>query len=114
MDGTLAAETGFGEVGHAVLCPACPPMPEADTRPAPCDARLILSLPAAHCAACISTVETGIAALPGVRSARLNLTQKRLSVSADDTVTAEVITRRMSLTPASFLPPRPTVRGASF
>jgi len=89
MDGTAAADTVFADPGHATMCPACVLQPAADTRAAPRDARLILSLPAAHCAACISTVETGIAALPGVQSARLNLTQKRLSVAGDASVTAE-------------------------
>jgi Cu2+-exporting ATPase len=86
MDGAAVSDTEFG---HAAMCPACITLPGADTRPASRDARLILSLPAAHCAACISTVETGIAALPGVQSVRLNLTQKRLSVAGDDTVTAD-------------------------
>lgn len=39
-----------------------------------------LSVPAAHCAACIRTIEEALAALDGVRSARLNLTAKRVAV----------------------------------
>jgi P-type Cu2+ transporter len=46
------------------------------------DQGIMLSLPTAHCAACISTVEHTLTALPGVRSARVNLTLKRVSVSA--------------------------------
>jgi Cu2+-exporting ATPase len=54
----------------------------------PTHARLMLSLPSAHCAACISTVEAAIAAVPGVQSSRVNLTMKRVSVEADMAVTA--------------------------
>ncbi|CAN5732561.1 cation-translocating P-type ATPase [soil metagenome] len=35
----------------------------------------------ARCAACMAKIETGVAALPGVRSARLNLTSGKLSVA---------------------------------
>ncbi len=48
----------------------------------------MLSLPSAHCAACISTVEAALLAHPGVRSARVNLTLKRVSVAAEAAVTA--------------------------
>jgi len=50
--------------------------------------RLILSLPAIYCAACISGVERGLAAQPGVRSARVNLTLKRATIEADQSVEA--------------------------
>ncbi|MDR0810611.1 MAG: heavy metal translocating P-type ATPase, partial [Gemmobacter sp.] len=69
----------------ASACPACVAAPSAErlaALAAPKDARLILSIPTAHCAACISTVEGALAALPGVRSARVNLTMKRVSVEA--------------------------------
>ena len=46
------------------------------------DARLVLSLPGAHCAACMVTVERALQAVPGVRSARVNLTMRRVSVDA--------------------------------
>ncbi|MBL8555839.1 MAG: heavy-metal-associated domain-containing protein, partial [Phenylobacterium sp.] len=42
--------------------------------------RLDLLVPDARCAACLSKVEREVGALPGVASARLNLSQKRLSV----------------------------------
>ncbi len=69
----------------ASACPACVAAPSAErlaAMAAPKDARLMLSIPTAHCAACISTVEGALAALPGVRSARVNLTMKRVSVEA--------------------------------
>ncbi len=72
-------------------CPACVAAPfalrQAGAVPAPV-ARLMLSLPAAHCAACISTVETALLAEPGIRSARVNLTLRRVSVEADANITA--------------------------
>lgn len=72
-------------------CPACVAAPAAerlaDATDAS-DARLLLSLPAIHCAACISGVEKVLNAQPGVRSARVNLTLKRASIEADDGVDA--------------------------
>jgi Cu2+-exporting ATPase len=45
------------------------------------DARLDLLVPSARCAACLGKIERGVAALPGVESARLNLTSHKLSVT---------------------------------
>ena len=73
-------------------CPACVAAPSAARIAAlsvPLSARLMLSLPSAHCAACISTVEHALADVPGVQSARVNLTLRRVSVEADPDVTAE-------------------------
>jgi Cu2+-exporting ATPase len=71
-------------------CPACAAAPSAEriaALRAERDARIMLSLPLAHCAACISTVEGALSAVPGVRSARVNLTLKRVSVEAAPEVT---------------------------
>jgi len=77
----------------ASACPACIAAPSAAAIAAAAaeekGARLMLSLPTAHCAACISTVENAVQAVPGVRSARVNLTLRRVSVEADADVTAE-------------------------
>lgn len=43
---------------------------------------LILSLPTAHCAVCITDVERALMAVPGVRRARVNLTLRRVRVDA--------------------------------
>lgn len=48
----------------------------------------MLSLPGIHCQACISAVERGLNAHPGVRDARVNLTLKRAMIEADDGVAA--------------------------
>ena len=72
-------------------CPACVAAPSAQRLAAlqrPETARLILSLPTAHCAACMATVEGALKAHPGVHSARVNLTLKRVSVEAAAEVTA--------------------------
>lgn len=39
-----------------------------------------LSVPAVHCAGCIRTVEAGLAKVPGVQQARVNLSSKRVCV----------------------------------
>jgi hypothetical protein len=56
--------------GGISACPACVVAPSAERiaqmrAAAAQDARIMLSLPAAHCAACISTVEGRLNAFPG-------------------------------------------------
>jgi Cu2+-exporting ATPase len=71
-------------------CPACVAVPAAEriaALRARRDGRIMLSLPLAHCAACISTVEGALARVPGVRSSRVNLTLKRVSVEVGPEVT---------------------------
>ncbi len=53
----------------------------------PRDARIMLSLPTAHCAVCITDVERELARQTGVHSARVNLTLKRVSIDASPDVT---------------------------
>jgi Cu2+-exporting ATPase len=45
--------------------------------------QLEYAVPDAHCAACIRTIETSLAALPQVASARVNLTRRRVRVVFD-------------------------------
>ncbi len=74
----------------ASACPACIAAPSAVAiaqRAAPRDARIMLSLPTAHCAVCITDVERELARQTGVHSARVNLTLKRVSIDARPDVT---------------------------
>ena len=48
-----------------------------------------LALPGIHCAACISTVERGLAVLPGIASVRVNLTLKRARIRHNGSRTLE-------------------------
>ena len=43
--------------------------------------RTVLAVPGAHCAGCMAKIEGGLAGLPGVVSARLNLTARQLTVA---------------------------------
>lgn len=73
-------------------CPACSAAPAAEAlaarAPLP-DARLTLSLPTIHCAACMSSVERALLALPQVHAARVNLTRKRVEIDAAPSLTAQ-------------------------
>lgn len=73
-------------------CPACAVAPmaarQAQAGGVFAQAGLMLSVPQAHCALCISALEGAMMAVPGVISARLNLTLRRLSVEAEPQVTA--------------------------
>jgi Cu2+-exporting ATPase len=69
-----------------LACPGCAAAPDpvrAPARPAALR-RLDLSLPAIHCAGCIAGVERTLMAEPGVAAARVNLTLKRVAVTAED------------------------------
>lgn len=46
-------------------------------------AQLEFAVPDAHCAACIRTIETSLGALPMVRTARVNLTRRRVRIIYD-------------------------------
>lgn len=75
----------------ASACPACVAAPAAEDlaeRALPTEARIALSLPTAHCAACITSVERELMKQPGVKEARVNLTLKRAMIDADVDVTA--------------------------
>jgi len=43
--------------------------------------RTVLAVPGAHCAGCIAKIERGLDGLPGLVSARLNITSKQLSIA---------------------------------
>jgi len=57
---------------------------------------ILLSLPDIHCAGCISKVERTLKAVPGVTTARVNLSRKRASISALPTVSPDELIRVLS------------------
>ena len=66
-------------------CPACDAAPLAQRladRAEVARGTVILSLPTAHCATCITDVETALTAHPGVQNARVNLTLRRVTINA--------------------------------
>jgi P-type Cu2+ transporter len=62
-----------------------------------------LSVPGVHCAACIQTIETALAKLPGVNSARVNLSTKRVSVRWRDGSLPPIVATLASLGYAAHL-----------
>lgn len=72
----------------AAACPGCLAVPATPVIEPPKNARIALSLPSIHCQACISKVERGLNAVPGVKNARVNLTLKRAMIDADPDVAA--------------------------
>jgi Cu2+-exporting ATPase len=89
----MALAEDFGNTRTQIsACPACVVVPAAEriaALRADRAGRIVLSLPNAGGAQSISTVEAALQALPGVISARVNLTQKRVSVEAEGSVTAD-------------------------
>jgi len=76
-------------------CPACAVAPSAEEMARmseAVEARIMLSLPTVHCAACISAVERELSRTAGVKSARVNLTLKRVSIEAEPDMTADDMT----------------------
>ncbi|MEM9395006.1 MAG: heavy metal translocating P-type ATPase [Pseudomonadota bacterium] len=80
-------------------CPACAAGAMAEnvaSGPALSEARLVLSLPNIHCAACISGVERLLLQTAGVREARVNLTLKRAMVDAGSEVSADDLAQMLT------------------
>jgi len=70
------------------VCPGCVAAPDTMAQPVVKDAQIALSLPTIHCQGCISAVERGLNAHPGVHNARVNLTLKRAMIEADPSLQA--------------------------
>ncbi|TPE50708.1 heavy metal translocating P-type ATPase [Amaricoccus solimangrovi] len=85
----------MAEAALGMACPACAAAPDpevaARARPeaTPRQRRVELSLPAIHCAACISGVERALLSDASVLAARVNLTRKRVNVTVADAPEAE-------------------------
>ncbi|MGZ9810168.1 heavy metal translocating P-type ATPase [Pseudoroseicyclus sp. H15] len=71
-------------------CPACATIPDRPARADPASDH-VLHLPDIHCAACIAGVEDALGDLPGVTSARVNLSLKRVFVAAPALTDATLI-----------------------
>ena len=74
----------MSEAASISACPACAAAPLAQSlaEAGLKDGDTVLSLPGIHCAACIRGVEETLMAVPGVKSARVNLSRKRVNVDA--------------------------------
>ena len=78
------------ETPPLAACPACVALPDKNKLLPKLDPsevamrRIELSLPTVHCAACISAVERKLSNRPDVFGARVNLTMKRVSITAAD------------------------------
>ncbi|MFB2530946.1 heavy metal translocating P-type ATPase [Paracoccus sp. p4-l81] len=83
----LAGPQDFDGATGMSACPACVAAPAAErlARGASLarEARVMLSLPTAHCATCISDVERALKARDDVRDARVNLTLRRVAVETE-------------------------------
>lgn len=74
------------------ICPACvglPPKATAMAAKGAASNQISLSLPEIHCANCITGVENILNDLPGVKSARVNLTRKRADIACDAWIDAD-------------------------
>ncbi len=79
-------------------CPACSVAPMAGGMAARDigEGNIILSLPGIHCAGCIAGVERGLASVPGLRAARVNLSRKRVTIDAEDGISPDVLISRLA------------------
>ncbi|WP_193139530.1 MULTISPECIES: heavy metal translocating P-type ATPase [unclassified Meridianimarinicoccus] len=91
----MAVVEDLPEPPGGVACPACAVTPAAEVlarrERAAREVRIMLSVPEMSSAACISRVERALKAVPGVRTARVNLTMKRASVTADPDMLPETL-----------------------
>ena len=87
----------MSDVSTISACPACSaaPLAEAVVARNMSGGATVLSLPHIHCAGCIRGVESTLMAIPGVKSARVNLSRKRVSIDAGP-VTPEALVLALS------------------
>ena len=57
---------------------------------------ILFSAPGVHCASCISVIEQDLGRQPGVLLARVNLSQKRIFVTASESINADSIRDRIA------------------
>ncbi|MEV8466201.1 heavy metal translocating P-type ATPase [Fluviibacterium sp. DFM31] len=97
----MAVVEDLPESPGGVACPACAVTPAAEVlarrERAAREARIMLSVPEMSSAACISRVERALKAVPGVRTARVNLTMKRASVTAAPDMLPETLAEALKV-----------------
>ena len=91
----MSAVEPLPDLPRGAACAACAVTPAAEVlarhdRRAR-ETRIVLSLPGMTSASCMSRVERKLAAVPGVRLARVNLTLKRASVTAAPDMVPETL-----------------------
>ncbi len=98
----------LAETPSGGACPACIVPPDlhdrARSRGAKATHEIQFALPAVHCATCMATVERGMAAMPGVAEARVNLTLKRVRIQHDGTLSPEDLVARLAALGYEALP----------
>jgi len=65
-------------------------------KPAPALDRTVLTVPSMHCAGCMSKIERGLSAQPGIASARVNLSARTVTVEHDPAIEARELVRRLA------------------
>jgi len=85
----------MAETADIAACPACVALPAtellAERRRHMANSGLILSVPSASDAAAMAAIETALLAVPGVRTARMNLTLRRVTVTGEPEVMPETL-----------------------
>lgn len=78
----------------AAACPACTMGDLAVEVSAAAHPDAVFSVPSMRCAACIATIESGLAAISGIDRARVNLSQRRVTVQG--TLAPDTIARHLA------------------
>ncbi len=65
--------------------------------PTPAAVRTVLAVPTMHCAGCMAKIERGLGAVPGVASARVNLTARHVTVTHSGAVSVPDLVAALAL-----------------
>lgn len=86
-------------MSDAAFCPACVALPDTSLKNAAQADHLThhMALPGIHCVACINGVEQALLRQGGVSAARVNLSLKRATVTADRSVAPEELIEKLEL-----------------
>lgn len=99
---------GIAEYQGGAACPGCMAVPArgpgSRASTAAGNEEILLAVPGVHCASCIATLEHGLAGLPGVADARVNLSLKRLRIRHDGSTTPEAMIEQVEALGYEALP----------